>query len=70
VRIETCGGGGYGPAWQRDPELVVRDVREGKVSPERARGVYGVAIDTNAWTVDTDATRRLRQAMGSSERDA
>ena len=70
VRIETCGGGGYGPAWQRDPELVVRDVREGKVSPERARDVYGVAIDTNVWTVDTDATRRLRQAMGSSERDA
>jgi len=70
VRIETCGGGGYGPAWQRDPELVVRDVREGKVSPERARDVYGVAIDTNVWTVDTDATRRLRQAMGSSEREA
>ena len=21
MRIETCGGGGYGPAWQRDPNL-------------------------------------------------
>jgi N-methylhydantoinase B len=58
VRIETCGGGGYGPAWQRDPALV-RDVREEKVSLQRARDVYGVVIDTSAWTIDADATRRL-----------
>src|SRR5262249_47283310 len=70
VRIETCGGGGYGPAWQRDPELVLRDVREEKVSLQRARDVYGVAIDTRAWTVDAEGTRRLRQAMGGSERRA
>ncbi len=44
VRIETCGGGGYGPPLARDPELVRRDVREGKISPERARERYGVAI--------------------------
>jgi N-methylhydantoinase B len=67
VRVETCGGGGYGPAWQRDPALVLRDVREGKVSLQRALDVYGVAIDTSAWTVDADATRRLRQAMRGSE---
>ena len=36
--------GGYGPPGERDPELVRRDVREGKVSAERAREVYGVAI--------------------------
>jgi N-methylhydantoinase B len=70
VRVETCGGGGYGPAWQRDPALVLRDVREEKVSAQRARDVYGVVIDTRAWTIDGDATRRLRQAMGGSERPA
>jgi N-methylhydantoinase B len=70
VRIETCGGGGYGPAWQRDPALVLRDVREEKVSLQRARDVYGVVIDTSAWTIDADATRRLRHAMGGSERHA
>ncbi len=37
----TCGGGGYGPPHERDPECVARDVREGKVSAERAREVYG-----------------------------
>jgi N-methylhydantoinase B len=41
VSYRTCGGGGYGPAAERDPEAVARDVREGKVSVERAREVYG-----------------------------
>jgi N-methylhydantoinase B len=44
ISVRTCGGGGYGPPEERDPELVRRDVREGKISPERARDVYGVAI--------------------------
>ena len=42
VSYRTCGGGGYGPPEERDPELVRRDVREGKVSAERAREVYRV----------------------------
>src|SRR5262249_39618552 len=42
VSDRTCGGGGYGPPGERDPELVRRDVREGKVSAERARRIYGV----------------------------
>jgi N-methylhydantoinase B len=42
VSYRTCGGGGYGPPGERDPELVRRDVREGKVSAERAREVYGL----------------------------
>jgi N-methylhydantoinase B len=41
VSYRTCGGGGYGPPSERDPEAVRRDVREGKVSAERARELYG-----------------------------
>jgi N-methylhydantoinase B len=41
VSIRTCGGGGYGPPGERDPARVEADVREGKVSAERAREVYG-----------------------------
>ena len=41
VSIRTCGGGGYGPPEERDPALVARDVREGKISRARAREVYG-----------------------------
>src|SRR5439155_844436 len=41
ISYRTCGGGGYGPPLDRDPERVARDVREGKVSLERAKAVYG-----------------------------
>ncbi|MCZ6634799.1 MAG: hydantoinase B/oxoprolinase family protein [bacterium] len=61
ISYRTCGGGGYGPPEERDPHLVLRDVREGKVSPERAREVYRVAIDTDGWTVDEAETAGLRE---------
>jgi N-methylhydantoinase B len=58
ISIRTCGGGGYGPPTAREPELVLRDVLEGKVSRERAHDVYRVAIaDGN---VDRAATEALR----------
>jgi N-methylhydantoinase B len=41
ISYRTCGGGGYGPPEERDPARVERDVREGKVSAERAWEVYG-----------------------------
>jgi N-methylhydantoinase B len=44
VSYRTCGGGGYGPPEERDPERVLRDVLEDKVSAERARDVYRVAV--------------------------
>jgi len=45
VSYRTCGGGGYGNPLERDVEAVRRDVRQGKVSAERARDVYGVTVD-------------------------
>jgi len=41
VRVATPGGGGYGDPRQRDPALVAEDVREGYVSREAARRLYG-----------------------------
>ena len=58
VSYRTCGGGGYGPPSERDPELVLRDVLEEKVSVERARDVYRVAIRDRR--VDVAATAELR----------
>ena len=63
IRVETCGGGGYGPAWERDPERVLDDVREEKVSVERAREVYGVVIDASGGTVDVAGTDARRRAL-------
>jgi N-methylhydantoinase B len=63
VSFRTCGGGGFGPPGERDPELVLADVRQGKVSIERALDVYRVAVDSRTWVVDSEATGRLRAAI-------
>ena len=39
--FETPGGGGYGPAGERDPKALARDIAEGLVSPEAAETLYG-----------------------------
>ena len=65
VRYETCGGGGYGDPLQRDTGSVERDVRDGKVSVERAASAYGVVIDPHTNEVQREATiarRAGRQA--------
>ncbi|WP_099825609.1 hydantoinase B/oxoprolinase family protein [Oceaniglobus indicus] len=43
VRLETPGGGGYGPASGRDPDAVARDVAQGLVTPDAATRDYGTA---------------------------
>src|SRR3954447_9732457 len=43
-RYQTAGGGGWGKPMERDPEWVLRDVRDEYVSIEGARHDYGVAI--------------------------
>jgi N-methylhydantoinase B len=64
VSFRTCGGGGYGNPYERDPAQVLRDVREGKVGLERARNVYGVVIDPREWVVDLESTERHRAGTG------
>ena len=43
VRLETPGGGGYGPPEGRNPAAVARDVALGLISPEAATAAYGTA---------------------------
>ena len=61
VRLESCGGGGYGSPYERDPEQVLADVRQEKISPLRARDEYGVAVTGNE--IDLVETERLRTRM-------
>jgi N-methylhydantoinase B len=58
VSVRSCGGGGFGPPEEREPARVLRDVLEGKVSAERAREHYRVAIVDRH--VDERATNELR----------
>ena len=55
----SCGGGGYGPPEERDPERVRHDVVEGWISSARAAEVYRVAVREDG-TIDHHATERLR----------
>ncbi|HHZ73264.1 MAG TPA: hydantoinase B/oxoprolinase family protein [Gammaproteobacteria bacterium] len=55
----ACGGGGYGEPKTRDPARVLRDVREGLVSRNRAADVYGVVV-TETMEIDEAATAALR----------
>ena len=44
IRVVTGSGGGCGDPRERDPELVRADVRNGLLSPEHARDMYGVEV--------------------------
>ena len=61
-RLDTPGGGGFGDPFEREPERVLADVREGYVSREAAERDYGVVVaeTQDGLTVDAVATARKR----------
>jgi len=59
-RISSGGGGGYGNAFQRPPDEVREDVRQGYVSVKAAVKQYGVVIDPENLVIDHAATKKLR----------
>ena len=64
MSIRSGGGGGWGPAHGRDPELVARDVYDGLLGVDEAAAIYGVVLEQagGAWRVDRLATERRRAA--------
>ncbi len=56
----TGGGGGFGNPFDREPERVAADVRNGFVSVAAAIRDYGVAVDPDTFQVDQSETERLR----------
>ncbi|HVJ31104.1 MAG TPA: hydantoinase B/oxoprolinase family protein, partial [Gammaproteobacteria bacterium] len=63
VLYMTAGGGGWGDALERDPERVLRDVREEYISEAHAKEQYGVVLTPDRAGVDTAATAALRREM-------
>jgi N-methylhydantoinase B len=61
VDLLTGGGGGFGLAFERDPERVRTDVLDGYVSRDAAARAYGVALGEDG-AVDEAATAHLRAA--------
>ena len=60
VRIETGGGGGWGHPFDREPERVVQDVRNGFVSRASAEAQYGVVLTGDGAAFDAAATAGRR----------
>jgi N-methylhydantoinase B/oxoprolinase/acetone carboxylase alpha subunit len=67
--IQTqSGGGGYGDVLEREPEHVMKDLREELISEWVARNVYRVAFDAETLLVDVEQTRRLRDEERQARR--
>ena len=61
-RHVMAGGGGYGDPMERDPERVLDDVVEDRITIDHAEKAYGVVIgDGRPPTVNADATERRRR---------
>ena len=58
IRVETPGGAGFGDPLERDPTLVLADVRAGKISQRAARERYGVIVENDR--VDPARTEERR----------
>lgn len=58
---KSGGGGGMGDSFERDPEAVQQDVRNGYVSRKAAREEYGVIFQGDSLTIDYEATRSQRE---------
>ena len=58
---QAGGGGGYGDPFCRDPLLVAREVKNGIISIEKARELYGVVIHPETLELDKAGTEKLRK---------
>jgi N-methylhydantoinase B len=72
VRVRTTGGGGWGDPLEREPDLVLRDVIDGKVSAAAARDDYGVILrrggDAGSSIIDEQATKVFREKRAAERR--
>lgn len=57
----VSGSGGHGDPWEREPEKVLTDVKDEKLTIAAAREHYGVVIDPHNLSVDWEKTVALRQ---------
>jgi N-methylhydantoinase B len=68
VVVSSGGGGGFGDAWDRDLELVARDVQQGYVSPGSAERDFGVVFAADM-SIDVPVTK-IRRNLSSKVRHA
>lgn len=62
-RHELAGAGGWGDPLKRDPEAVLRDLRNELITEKSARDEYGVVVTGAPASVDAQATATLRATL-------
>jgi N-methylhydantoinase B len=60
---QAGGGGGYGNPYLRSPDQVVREVKNGVISVERAKQDYGVVVDPITLELNLEETKEIRKRM-------
>jgi N-methylhydantoinase B len=60
LRHELAGAGGWGEPFERDPQAVLDDVLDEKISLAHARDAYAVAFNEAGTRIDEAETARLR----------
>jgi N-methylhydantoinase B len=61
----SAGGGGLGSPFEREPQAVLEDVLDGKVSAGAARDLYGVVVSVDPQCIDDGETEALRASLRS-----
>lgn len=67
--VMPAAGGGYGDPLQREPALVLHDVRNELVSLRAAQEIYGVVIDPDRLKVDVERTDSTREQLSAERED-
>ena len=67
LHVAAGGSGGWGDPLERDPDAVVRDIKSGFVTPDKAEAVYGVILRNGSY--DVDETKSLRAARIADQKN-
>jgi N-methylhydantoinase B len=67
LKHTTAGGGGFSDPLERDPQLVLRDVLDDKISVQHAAEAYGVII-AGKITLDSEQTSAERSRRRQTNR--
>lgn len=58
---QASAGPGFGDVLERDPQLVIEDVKDASISPRTAKEIYKLVYREDNFVVDKEATEEARQ---------
>tara|TARA_Y100001970_G_scaffold293990_1_gene445434 strand:+ start:4295 stop:6052 length:1758 start_codon:yes stop_codon:yes gene_type:complete len=65
LKIISPAGGGYGNPYERDLDLVLRDIKDEIITIDFAKENYGVILENDCYQIDIIETNKLREKNNS-----